>query len=83
MIAASLATLSRDLGINLKTVMKWRKRQTVKDLEPGPKRRKSGCESAPSSSRKLTTTSATRATSGSSDLAERECKKLRFYFLPL
>ena len=29
---ASLATLSRDLGINPKTVAKWRKRQTVEDL---------------------------------------------------
>ncbi|RJK92332.1 IS481 family transposase, partial [Paracoccus aestuarii] len=30
---ASLATLSRDLGINPKTVAKWRKRQTVEDLK--------------------------------------------------
>jgi transposase InsO family protein len=34
---ASLATLSRDLGINPKTVAKWRKRQTVDDLKTGPK----------------------------------------------
>ena len=31
----SLATLSRDLGINLLTVAKWRKRQTVDDLQLG------------------------------------------------
>lgn len=34
---ASLATLSRELGINLKTVAKWRKRATVEDLKTGPK----------------------------------------------
>ena len=34
---ASLATLSRDLGINPKTVAKWRKRQTVEDLKTGPR----------------------------------------------
>ena len=34
---ASLATLSRELGINQKTVAKWRKRQTVEDLKTGPK----------------------------------------------
>ena len=34
---ASLATLSRELGINQKTVAKWRKRQTVDDLKTGPK----------------------------------------------
>ncbi|BAV66274.1 IS3 family transposase [Sphingobium cloacae] len=34
---ASLATLSRDLGINPKTVAKWRKRATVEDLKTGPK----------------------------------------------
>ena len=34
---ASLATLSRELGINPKTVAKWRKRQTVEDLKTGPK----------------------------------------------
>ena len=30
---ASLATLSRELGINPKTVAKWRKRATVEDLK--------------------------------------------------
>ncbi len=34
---ASLATLSKELGINPKTVAKWRKRQTVEDLKAGPK----------------------------------------------
>jgi hypothetical protein len=34
---ASLATLSRELGINPKTVAKWRKRATVDDLKTGPK----------------------------------------------
>ena len=34
---ASLATLSRDLGINPKTVAKCRKRQTVEDLKTGPR----------------------------------------------
>ncbi len=34
---ASLATLSQELGINPKTVAKWRKRQTVDDLKTGPK----------------------------------------------
>jgi transposase-like protein len=34
---ASLATLSRELGINSKTVAKWRKRATVEDLKIGPK----------------------------------------------
>ncbi len=34
---ASLATLSREPGINPKTVAKWRKRATVKDLKTGPK----------------------------------------------
>ena len=34
---ALLATLSRELGINPKTVAKWRKRQTVEDLKTGPK----------------------------------------------
>ena len=34
---ASLATLSRELGINPKTVSKWRKRQTVEDLKTGPR----------------------------------------------
>ena len=32
---ASLATLSRELGINPKTVAKWRKRATVEDLKTG------------------------------------------------
>jgi transposase-like protein len=34
---ASLATLSRELGIDPKTVAKWRKRATVEDLKTGPK----------------------------------------------
>ncbi len=34
---ASLAQLSRGLGINPKTVAKWRKRATVEDLKTGPK----------------------------------------------
>jgi transposase InsO family protein len=34
---ASLATLSRELGINPKTVSKWRKRTTVEDLKTGPR----------------------------------------------
>ena len=34
---ASLATLSRELGINPKTVAKWRKRKTVEDQKTGPK----------------------------------------------
>ena len=34
---ASLATLSRELGINPETVAKWRKRATVEDLKTGPK----------------------------------------------
>lgn len=33
---ASLAQLSRELGINPKTVAKWRKRATVKDMKTGP-----------------------------------------------
>jgi transposase InsO family protein len=33
---ASLARLSRELGINPKTVAKWRKRVTVEDLKTGP-----------------------------------------------
>jgi hypothetical protein len=33
---ASLAQLSRELGINPKTVAKWRKRTTVEDLKTGP-----------------------------------------------
>ncbi|MCP1250017.1 IS481 family transposase, partial [Gluconobacter oxydans] len=34
---ASLATLSKEFGINPKTVAKWRKRQTVEDQKTGPK----------------------------------------------
>ena len=34
---ASIAELSRELGINPKTVAKWRKRQTVEDQKTGPK----------------------------------------------
>ena len=34
---ASTASLSRELGINPKTVSKWRKRATVEDLKTGPK----------------------------------------------
>ncbi len=33
---ASIAALSRELGINPKTVAKWRKRETVEDLKTGP-----------------------------------------------
>ncbi len=33
---ASLSELSRELGINPKTVAKWRKRQTVEDQKTGP-----------------------------------------------
>ena len=35
---ASLAQLSRELGINPKTVAKWRKRPSVADLTTGPKK---------------------------------------------
>ncbi len=34
---ASLSTLGRELGINPKTLAKWRKRATVADLKTGPK----------------------------------------------
>ena len=34
---ASIAELSRELGVNPKTVAKWRKRQTVEDRKTGPK----------------------------------------------
>jgi transposase-like protein len=34
---ASLAQLSREFGINPKTVTKWRKRATVEDVKTGPK----------------------------------------------
>ena len=33
---ATNAALSRELGINVKTVAKWRKRETVKDRKTGP-----------------------------------------------
>lgn len=33
---ASLAQLSRELGVNPKTVAKWRKRATVEDMKTGP-----------------------------------------------
>ncbi|SEL31341.1 hypothetical protein SAMN04488526_2432 [Jannaschia helgolandensis] len=33
---ASIAALSRDLGINPKTVANWRKRTTVEDMKTGP-----------------------------------------------
>ena len=34
---ASTAALSRELGIDPKTVAKWRKRETVEDRKTGPK----------------------------------------------
>ena len=34
---ASIAELSRELGINPKTVAKWRTRQSVKDRKTGPR----------------------------------------------
>ena len=34
---ATNAALSREIGINVKTVAKWRKRETVEDLKTGPK----------------------------------------------
>ena len=34
---ASLAQLSRELGINPKTVAKWRRRATGEDMKTGPK----------------------------------------------
>ena len=34
---ASLAQLSRELGINARTVAKWRKRETIEDLKTGPR----------------------------------------------
>ena len=34
---ASIAELSRELGINPKTVAKWRKRETVEDRKTGPR----------------------------------------------
>ena len=33
---ATTAALSRELGINVKTVAKWRKRETVEDRKTGP-----------------------------------------------
>lgn len=38
---ASIAELIRELGINPKTVAKWRKRQTVEDLKTGPQKPRS------------------------------------------
>ncbi len=38
---ASLAQLSKELGINPKTVAKWRKRSTVEDLKTGPRKPRS------------------------------------------
>ena len=35
---ASLAQLSKELGITPKTVAKWRKRSTVEDLKTDPKK---------------------------------------------
>lgn len=35
---ASIAELSRELGITPKTVAKWRKRQTVEDRKTGPRK---------------------------------------------
>lgn len=43
---ASTAELSRELGINPKTVAKWRKRQTVEDRKTGPKEPRSTVLSA-------------------------------------
>ena len=34
---ASLAALSKELGVNAKTVAKWRKRASVEDLKTGPR----------------------------------------------
>ena len=38
---ASVANLAKRYGINEKTVLKWRKRQTVEDLPMGPRERRS------------------------------------------
>ena len=38
---ASVATLARKYGINEKTVLKWRRRQSVEDMPMGPKERRS------------------------------------------
>jgi transposase InsO family protein len=43
---ASISELSRELGINPKTVAKWRKRQTVEDQKTGPKEPRSTVLSA-------------------------------------
>ena len=43
---ASTAELSRELGINPKTVAKWRKRQTVEDRKTGPREPRSTVLSA-------------------------------------
>ncbi len=39
---ASAAQLAERFGINEKTVLKWRKRQSVEDMPMGPKERHSG-----------------------------------------
>ena len=41
---ASLAQLRRELGINPKTVPKWRKRATVEDMKTGPSEPRSGIQ---------------------------------------
>ncbi len=38
---ATNAALSREIGINVKTVAKWRKRETVEDLKTGPREARS------------------------------------------
>jgi transposase-like protein len=50
---AALAQLSRELGINPKTVAKWRKRATVEDLKTGPKEPRSTVLTGPGSGRQL------------------------------
>jgi transposase-like protein len=54
---ASLATLSRELGINPKTVAKWRKRTTVEDLKTGPKAPAAKPDTAPAPVEAATTAS--------------------------
>ena len=44
---ASLAQLSQELGINPKTVAKWRKRATVEDMNTGPTAPRSTCRGLP------------------------------------
>jgi len=44
---ASLAQLSQELGINPKTVAKWRKRATVEDMKTGPSESRSLQSSIP------------------------------------